>query len=146
MIRKISFVAIAAVLATGCFKSSTSTSPTSASAVLAGTWSTSQSIGDLGWSCTNFRWTVTQFNGTTGSGSFTATCLGYLDVVGSAQGTLNNTLITWSATATATAPGTGQSCPISLAGTAVLETERIRIPYSGTVCGAAVSGTEYVKK
>jgi hypothetical protein len=72
--------------------------------------------------------------------------LGYLEVAGSAQGTLNNTLITWSATATATAPATGQSCPISLAGTAVLETERIRIPYSGTVCGAAVSGTEYVKK
>jgi hypothetical protein len=146
MIRTISAVVIVAVLASGCFKSSTSTSPTSASAVLGGTWATSQSIGDLGWSCTNFRWVVSQFNGTTGSGTFTATCLGYLDIAGSAQGTLNGTQITWSATATATAQGTGQSCPISLSGTGVLETERIRIPYSGTVCGAAVSGTEYVKK
>ena len=146
MIRKVSSVLLAAALTAGCFKSSTSTSPTSPSAVLGGTWSTATSIGDLGWSCTNFRWTVTEFNGSTGSGSFTATCLGYLNIAGSAQGTLNNTLITWSATATATSQSTGQSCPISLSGTAVLETERIRIPYTGTVCGAAVSGTEFVKK
>ena len=146
MIRKISSVALAALLATGCFKTSTSTSPTTASAALGGTWSTSQTIGELGWSCTNFRWSVTQFNGMTGSGTFTATCLGYLDIAGSAQGTLNNTLINWSATATATAQGTSQSCPISLSGQGVLETERIKITYSGTVCGAAVSGTEYVKK
>ncbi len=146
MIRRISSIVLAAALATGCFKTSTTTSPTSPSAVLGGTWATATSIGDLGWSCTNFRWTVTQFNGSTGSGSFSATCLGNLDIAGSAQGTLNNTLITWSATATATPQGSGQSCPISLSGTAVLETERIRIPYTGTVCGAAVSGTEFVKK
>jgi hypothetical protein len=146
MTRTVSALILAALVTSGCFKSSTSTSPTTASAVLGGTWSTSQSIGELGWSCTNFKWAVTQFDGSTGSGTFTATCLGYLDIAGSAQGTLNNTLITWSATATATAQGTGQSCPISLSGTAVLETDRIRIPYSGTVCGAAVSGTEYVKR
>ena len=146
MIRKISSVALAALLATGCFKATSSTSPTSASSVLGGTWLTSQSIGDLGTSCTNFRWAVTQFNGTTGSGTFSATCLGNLEISGSAQGTLNNTTITWSVAATAAAQGTGQSCPISLSGQGVLETERIKITYSGSVCGAAVSGTEYVKK
>ena len=145
MTRTVSALILAALVTAGCFKTSTSTSPTSATASLAGTWSTVQSLGNLATSCTNFRWAVTEFNGTTGSGTFTATCMGNMQVAGTASGTISGINITWIANATADVPGQ-PTCVISIGGTAVMETERIRIPYSGTACGAAVSGTEFVKK
>ncbi len=40
------------------------------------------SSGSLADSCVNFHWNVTQFTGTSGSGTFSATCFGNLDVVG----------------------------------------------------------------
>jgi hypothetical protein len=132
------------------FSSSKTTSPTSLSAQsLGGTWSSIQSLpglsGSLQDSCTNFQWAVTEFSGTTAAGTFSATCQGNMQISGSAQGSLSGTTINWSAVATATVQGM-PPCAISLSGTAVLETDQIRIPYTGMTCLGPVSGTEIVKR
>ena len=138
----------AAVMSAGCFKSSsTVTSPSNSSSLLGGTWVTiAHAAGaDPAKSCTNFNWAVTSFNGTTGSGTFSATCFGNVQIAGSASGTINASNISWNATATATVEGM-PPCNISLSGTATLQSDRITIPYAGTTCLGAVSGTETVKR
>ena len=148
MKRQLSVLIVAAVAATGCFKTSSSVTPTSTSG-LNGTWSSVESLPGAGGSwqtaCTNFTWAVTEYTGTTGAGTFGALCFGNVQVTGSARGTLSGSTLNWSANATGTVPG-GTSCAIALTGTAVLESDRIRIPYSGTTCLGPVSGTETIKK
>jgi hypothetical protein len=149
-------VPMLAVLAgAGCsFKhESNTTSPSNASAqLLGGVWATKQSFPGLGSgsvqdSCTDFKWQVTDFSGSAGSGTFSATCLnGMLNISGSARGTLSGTTVNWTATATATGAGVPTGCAISLAGTAALDGNQIRIPYSGTTCLGPVSGTEILGK
>ena len=138
-----------ALAGSACFKTST-TSPSGTSVQsLAGTWASTQSLpgasGSLQDSCTNFQWAITQFSGMTAAGTFSATCQGNIQIAGSAQGTLSGSTLNWSVSATATVPGM-PSCAIGLAGTATLETDQIRIPYSGTTCLGSVSGTEIVKR
>lgn len=137
-----------ALVTAGCFKSSsTVTNPSSSSSALGGTWVTvSHAPGSFGaQSCTNFHWTVTSFNGSTGSGTFTATCFDTMQIAGTASGTINGSNVAFSANATATVPGQAP-CAINLTGTAMLQTDRITIPWSGTACGTAVGGTETIKK
>jgi hypothetical protein len=147
----IALIFAAAVASTACFDFATKVSPTpTASQVLGGTWSTTQSLpgitGSLANSCVNFQWAVTSFTGTSGSGTFSATCLGNMQVAGSASGTLSGGTLSWSANATATVPG-HPTCAIAINGTATLEANnQIRIPYSGTTCLGPVSGTEIIKK
>src|SRR5262245_34599284 len=105
------------------FNKTSPTTPT-ASAALAGSWATTQSLpgpsGSLDASCVDFKWTVTEFSGTSGSGTFSATCLGNVKVTGSAMANLtSSTAATWSATATGAAPN-APACQISIAGTATL--------------------------
>ncbi|HEX5068637.1 MAG TPA: hypothetical protein VFV78_00370 [Vicinamibacterales bacterium] len=141
----------AAAASAACLDFSTRTSPTpTANSVLGGNWATTQSLpgvsGSLADSCVNFQWAVTSFTGTSGSGTFSATCLGNMQVSGSATGTLSGTTLTWSANATATVPGV-PSCAIAISGTATLEANnQIRIPYAGTTCLGPVSGTEIIKR
>ena len=150
--KRIALVVAALVAAAGsaaCFNISSTVSP-STSQALGGTWTTIQSLpgasGSLQDSCVNFSWSVTEFTGTTGAGTFGATCFGNMQISGSARGTLSGTTVTWTATATGNVPGL-PPCPISLSGTATLETDnRIRIPYSGTTCLGPVSGTEIIKR
>ena len=147
MKRILALVASAALVSAGCFKTtSTVTTPTS-SASLTGTWVTIAHVpgSNPTQSCTNFNWAVTSFNGTTGSGTFSATCFGNVQIAGSATGTLNSSSVAWSANATATVEGQ-PPCAISLSGTAILQTDRIVIPYSGVACQVPVSGTETVKR
>ena len=115
--------------------------------LLGGTWATSSStaLGSIATSCTNFTWQVTEQTGNSGSGTFGATCFGDLQITGTASGTLSGTTLTWSATATASAPGF-PNCNISLSGTATLVGDTISIPYSGTTCMGPVNGTEILKK
>jgi hypothetical protein len=146
-------VALAAAGAgAACFDfTSKTTSPTNTtSQALAGAWATVQSLpgssGSLQDACVNFKWSVTQISGTSGSGTFSATCLGNIQVAGSASGTLTGSVLNWSATATGTVPGV-PPCTIALSGTATLEANnRIRIPYSGTTCLGPVSGTEIIQR
>ena len=84
---------------------------------------------------------MTEYTGTTAKGTFSARCFGNVDIAGTAQGTLAGVNVTWSAAATGTIAG-APPCAITLSGIATLETDRIRIPYSGTTCLGPVSGTE----
>ena len=147
MKRILALVVSAALLSAGCFKSSsTVTTPSNTSSMLGGTWVTVAHAGaNLAESCTNFTWAVTSFTGTTGSGTFAATCFGNMQIAGSASGTINGSNIAWAANATAALPGQA-TCAISLSGTATLQTDRITIPWTGTVCGTPLSGTETVKR
>ena len=148
MKRYLAIVLLAATAGAACFKITTSPSPiNSTSQQLGGVWVTVESIpgATITSSCTNFRWAVTQYTGSTGSGTFSATCFGNVNIAGSAQGTLNGINVIWSATATATMEGL-PPCAIALSGVATIETDRIRIPYTGTTCIGAVSGTEFIKR
>ena len=148
MKRFLVLVTCAAFVGAGCFKSSaTVTSPTGSASILGGTWQTIAHIpgANPAQSCTNFTWAVTSFTGSTGSGTFSATCFGNVQIAGSAAGTLNANNISWSANATATVQGM-PPCEIKLSGTATLQTDRIVIPYSGSTCLGDVDGTETVKK
>ncbi|HXT70309.1 MAG TPA: hypothetical protein VN700_11170 [Vicinamibacterales bacterium] len=149
MKRYLSVIFLAALASTACFKITTSPSPiNSTSQLLGGTWVTVESIpgATLNESCTNFKWQVTEYTGQTATGTFSARCYGQVDIAGSAQGTLSGVNVNWSANATATLPGNPTSCAISLSGVATLETDKIRIPYSGTTCMGPVSGTEVVRR
>jgi hypothetical protein len=151
----IAFLAsVVAAASAACFDFKASTSPSSVtgntSQAIAGTWSTVQSLpgssGSLADACVNFKWSVTQFSGTSGSGAFSATCMGSIQVSGTASATLAGSTLNWSASATGTVPGQS-ACAIALAGTATLEANnQIRVPYSGTTCLGPVSGTEVIKR
>jgi hypothetical protein len=139
---------IAALLAAGCFEflTGSNTSPSSSGVNgLSGAWASVSSATTLQDTCTNFTWSVTDISGNTASGAFTATCLGNLNVTGTASGTLSGSTVNWTATGTATAPD-GTECPISLSGTATFDGTQIRIPYSGTTCLGSVSGTEILRR
>lgn len=137
---------LVATLAAGCieFERQSSLGP-SGTGALVGNW-TSGSLVPQPNQCSDFKWNVTEQNGNSASGTFSASCAGDLTLTGTAQGTLNGSVITWTAQANATAPGLSATCPISLAGTAELLVDSIRIPYSGTTCLGPVSGVETLKK
>ncbi len=148
MKRCLSVFFLATLASSACFKVTTSPSAiNSTSQLLGGVWVTVESVpgATLNDSCTNFRWAVTEYTGQTARGTFSARCYGNVDINGSAQGTLSGVNVNWSATATATMAGL-PSCAISLSGVATLETDRIRIPYTGTTCLGSVSGTETVRR
>ena len=134
-----------------CVEFSTKTTPSPiVTTGISGTWGTTQSLpgisGSLQDSCVNFKWTITEHTQTSASGTFSATCLGNMQVTGSASGSLTGITLNWSANATGTVAGQ-PPCQISLKGTATLEADnRIRIPYSGTTCLGPVSGTEIISR
>lgn len=145
----------AALLGAGCYSfthESSRTSPSLASAqALGGLWATAQSFADVGaggitQTCTNFSWRVDEFHGNSGAGAFSATCMGILNITGSAQGSVSGTSVNWAASATASGAGVPSGCTVSLAATAQLTGGQIRIPYSGTTCLGPVSGTEVLGK
>ena len=145
-------VCAAAVAGSACFDFSTKATPAlSASNSLGGSWATTQSLpgasGSLNDSCVDFKWAVTQFSGTSGSGTFSATCMGNVKVTGTASASLTTaTSATWSANAQGAAPGQ-PPCQVAISGTATLEADnRIKIPYSGTTCLGPVSGTEIIQR
>ena len=148
MKRYLSLILVAAAVSSACFKITTSPTPVnSTSQLLGGTWVTVDSIpgASLNESCTNFTWAVSEYTGTTAKGSFSARCFGNVDIVGTAQGTLNGINVNWSASATATMAGL-PPCAINLSGVATLQTDKIIVPYSGTTCVGPVSGTETIKR
>jgi hypothetical protein len=142
-------LSVSALAATGCIgfehKSSiTGPSATGTNAFM-GTWSSSNLIPSPS-ACADFKWNVTDQTATTAKGNFSATCAGDLKLTGTAQGELTSAAsLKWSATGNATAPGL-TSCAISLTGTAELQIDTIKIPYSGNTCLGPVSGVESIKK
>lgn len=144
------FAAFAAASA-GCFEfsrhASSITGPTGselAVTTLAGTYRSISSIPTAD-SCTNFSWTVTEKTSNSAKGNFSASCQNNaLQVSGTAEGTQTGSNIVFLVNATAVSAGV--SCAISLNGTAVVETNQIRVPYTGTSCFGNVSGTEILKR
>lgn len=120
------------------------TTPSSNLQQLAGSWSSGNYIPDAN-SCTDFKWNVTEYTGSTAAGTFSGTCANGLHLDGTARGSLSGSNVNWSANGTA-APQNLPSCPFSLTGTATLNGDTITVPYNGTVCGVAVNGTEVLKK
>ncbi|HUL72179.1 MAG TPA: hypothetical protein VLT86_03710 [Vicinamibacterales bacterium] len=153
MTRQLLVSTLVAALASGaCFNplsqldQTTATQPSATGVqALSGTWASVSSTTTLTNTCTNFRWMVTDINGSTGSGTFTATCFQNMSVSGTATGTMTGSTITWTATAIGRSP-TSADCPISLAGTATLDNGQIRVPYTGTTCLGPVSGTEILRQ
>ncbi|MGH8639387.1 MAG: hypothetical protein ACREUZ_19805 [Burkholderiales bacterium] len=137
-----------AALATACIgfeRKSSVTGPSAAGVnTLLGSWSSSNVIPSPG-SCTDFKWNVTDQTATSASGTFSATCANDLKVAGTARGTLSGSTVSWVATATANAPGR-VSCDISLIGTAEIQVDSIRVPYSGDTCAGKVSGVEVLRR
>jgi hypothetical protein len=136
-----------ALTVSGCIgferKSTLGPTATGISALL-GNWSSSNLIPAAS-SCSDFKWSVTDQTSTSASGSFSATCAGDLRVSGTARGQLSGSTITWNAEGNASAPGL-TSCAISLTGTAELQTDSIRVPYSGDTCLGKVSGVETLRR
>jgi hypothetical protein len=147
MSRLLAATLIAALVSPGCsdlFR--TKTEPTTVSVqMLGGTWASVSSATTTTDACTTFRWTVTSIGENTAAGTFSATCLGTLQVTGQASGVLTGQTLAWTVTATASGPGV-TSCAIALSGSATFEGNQIRVPYSGTTCLGPVSGTEILRK
>lgn len=153
MKRYVSLAALAAIAAVsaGCFELSRNATsilgPTGselAVTTLAGTYRSISSIPTAD-SCTNFAWTVTEKTANSAKGNFSASCQNNtLQVAGTAQGTQTGNNIAFLVNATAVSAGV--SCAISLTGTAVVETNQVRVPYTGTSCFGNVSGTEILKR
>ena len=142
--------ALALALATSaCFgferRSGSPTAPSAAGgSQLLGVW-TSDSIIPSAESCTDFKWEVTEQSANTAAGNFSATCASGLKLQGRASGVLSGSDVMWTATGTASAADL-PSCAISLSGTAKIEVDQIRVPYSGMTCLGPVSGVEILKR
>lgn len=144
--------ALACALTTGCDllskKDTTPTGPTAPTTsvdAFAGTWaSVTASTPPTG--CGNLKYTVTPTTASSANVSFTATCAGNINVIGSGSGTLSGSAIDWSASGLV-AQG-GVNCPFTFTNSkATMESNgQIVVNYTGTVCGIPVSGTETVKK
>ena len=144
-------LAVTAVVSAGCFDFSREASsilgPSGSQlsvTTLAGTYRSISSIPTAD-SCTNFAWSVTEKTSNSAKGNFSASCQNNsLQVAGTAQGTQTGNNIAFIVNATAVSGGV--SCAISLSGTAVVETNQVRVPYTGTSCFGNVSGTEILKR
>jgi hypothetical protein len=91
--------------------------------------------------CSSINWTIAPTGANTAAIAYTATC-GGVPVAGTGSGTLNGTTLNWSTTGTA-----ANACPFGLSGTAVPDSGTdLRVSYSGTVCGALVSGAEVLHR
>jgi hypothetical protein len=116
--------------------------PPAGSGSYAGTWtSITNTIPSVG-SCTNFKWQVTSSTTNSMGGNFSATCGGNIEVVGMASGRIEGTSVPLLIGGTATYAGV-LSCDFSFSGTGVIvDNDTLTIPYSGTLCGTPLSGTE----
>lgn len=147
-------VAVLALVSAGCFEfareASSLTGPSAselAVTTLAGTYRSVSSVTSIpsADSCTNFAWSVTEKTANSAKGNFSASCQdNTVQVAGTAEGTQTGNEIVFLVNATAVS--SGMSCAISLNGTAVIEPGQIRVPYTGTSCFGAVSGTEILRK
>ncbi len=150
--RNLTLTALAAVCllgTTGCFsferKSNITGPAATGTTAFVGVWTSGNIIPSPN-ACGDFKWSVSEQTATTAKGSFSATCAGSLKLSGIAEGKLiSPTSLEWKATGNATAPDLA-SCPISLTGTAELQSDSIKVPYRGTTCLGDVQGVESLKK
>ena len=114
--------------------------PSPGSGSYAGTWITDLNTISSG-SCSKFTWQVTSATSNSMGGNFTATC-GDVAVVGMASGRVEGNSVPLVIGGTATYAGV-LSCDFSFSGTGTIENnDTLTIPYTGTLCGTPVSGTQ----
>ncbi len=112
-------------------------------ASLLGTWSSSSSVGAGVSSCTNLQWRLTGQQGSTVAGEASAIC-GSLTVSGTFSGTISGHDVPYQISGSAETSGI--SCPFTLGGTAHIEGDAIRVPYSGTTCLGPAQGEEVLRR
>jgi hypothetical protein len=136
----------AALAAGGCtnlFSNQTTTpDPTNLST---GQWKSASPSTTLTDTCTNFSWQISTITTTNVSGSFAATCMTNVQMIGTAQGTISGDTMMWTASGTGAAPNV-PSCAVTLNGTATYDGTQIRIPFTGTSCLGPVTGAEILRK
>ena len=131
--------------------SSTSESATGSAAATAvptmlGTWSSHPIAGLAASSCTGFSWQVTSQTSNAIAGTFSATCANGISGSGTASGQINGSSVPYTVNGTAARPGLA-SCPFTLTGTAeIVDSNTLRVPYSGTTCLGPVSGEETLRR
>jgi hypothetical protein len=129
---------------------STSTPASSTSGSLVGSWTapaaTTATLPAVG-TCSNFQFQITTQTASAISGTFGATCGGGITLTGTANGTVNGTSVSITATGNAALPGTS-TCPFTLTGTGnVIDNgTTLNVPFTGTTCVGPVSGTEVLHK
>lgn len=137
-------------LLSGDDKDGTPSSPTPTGSLdpFVGTFTSSSTTAPSPTSCNNVRYTVTPTSATSATITFSATCAGNVAVNGNGAGTLSGTTLNWNAQGTVSQGGL--TCPFTFpsgSNTAVPDgTDGVKINYSGTVCGIAVSGSEVARK
>ena len=120
--------------------------PPPASGGNTGTWTSESITIPSSGSCSNFLWQVTNATSNSMAGNFSATCAGNITVGGTASGRLEGTSVPLAVAGTATYAGV-ISCEFFFSGTGTIENnETLTIPYSGTICGTPVSGTERLRR
>src|SRR5688572_18539680 len=118
---------VVALLGAACSGAPTGPSPNNPNSLL-GTWVSVSPAPSTAGTCANFQWSITDVSGLTGSGTFSATCFGTLQVTGTGTGTFAGMSIQWSVSGTATGSGSG-SCAVSASGSASLTSDGgIQIP------------------
>ena len=146
--RLLAAAVLLSVASAGCtdFFGEAKTAPTTVTLeMLSGSWSSVAVETALKDTCTKFVWNVTATADDTASGTFTATCQTNVLVAGTATGSLSEKTLTWSATATASVPGT-PNCAVALAGSGTFDGLQMRLPFAGTTCQGDVSGAEILRK
>ncbi len=142
-------LALTAALTTGCaqFEQVMSTvGPSGAPSVasLLGNWTSSSSVGAGINSCTNFQWALTGQQGSAVTGQFSAIC-GSINVQGTVSGEVNGKEVPFTIAGSAAVAGAG-TCSVSVSGTARIEGDAIRVPYSGNTCFGPASGEEVLRR
>lgn len=146
--RPIRALALVCCLTAGCdvfSKKESPTSPTPAVSLdaFAGKWVTSRSALPAT-SCGALNYTVTPVTATTANVTLDATCAN-IHVTGAGTGKINGSALDW--TAQGLVSQGGVNCPFTFTnGKATEEAGGIKVVYTGTVCGIAVSGDEVLKK
>ena len=127
-----------AVLSAGCFEmfNTTPTNPDPTIELLGSHWESATPNADkLLSSCTNFQYTVTQAQSGSliGSGTFTATCFGVLQVAGTITATQAGQAVNFEASGTANGGGI-TNCDITLSGSGTISGNELVLNYKGQTC------------
>jgi hypothetical protein len=114
-----------------------------------GSFSSSSTGTPSATSCTNLKYTVSPTSASAANVTFSATCASNIQINGSGSGAVSGTTLNWNAQGTVTQGSL--TCPFTFpngsGNTAVQEPAGgIRVNYSGTICGIAVTGSDVVKK
>jgi hypothetical protein len=136
----------AIMMASACIEISRISEPSASADIIktlsTGLWSSNGAINPD--ACGDFKWSISEINDTSAKGTFSATCSGGISLAGTANGTLNGSILTWQATGLAKTPI--GDCSFTVNGTAQLEGTGVRVNYTANTCAGTFSGSELLRK